>query len=157
MISASFFVGCSKSISAPPESTSLTGLQERVIHSRTIGDLFEADYDKVWWATISTLQLNGFILRDANKDSGYLYGIWTNAFELRDSKISSSIPLVGNKVVTEFKEIVVSITLEPKTETETVVRISSRADSTATSLDSAEFSRRFFAAIQKELFLNDSK
>ncbi len=128
----------------------LTGLQSRVIHSKYIGEQFNANYKQVWWSVVSTLQLHGFVLRDADIDTGYIYGVWQNAFE-KETTNSTLLPsLTFNKSI---EVIEVSVTLEDKGERGTLVRISSRGDSDGESMNNATFSSRFFASVNKELLL----
>lgn len=129
-------------------SSSLTGLQRRVIHSRYIGKEFNAGYKAVWWATISALQLNGFVLRNADCDTGYIYGIWQNNFE------KESLPILFTGLSLGYQKVIeVSVTLERVSNIETLVRISCRGDGKGHNMDNAEFSSRFFATVNKELFL----
>ena len=129
-------------------TSSLTGLQSRTIHSRYIGKDFNAGYKAVWWATISALQLNGFVLRNADCDSGYIYGVWQNHFE------DESLPVLFTGLSFGYQRAIeVSVTLERIRNTETLVRISCRGDGKGHNMDNAEFSSRFFATVNKELFL----
>lgn len=73
--------GCLSPQPPADTSTGMNGLQQRALTIRNIGEEFGASYDDVWYATIATLQLNGFILKQADKSSGYIYGVWQNIYE----------------------------------------------------------------------------
>ena len=67
--------GCASVETPADTSTGMNGLQQRALTIRNIGDEFGATYNDVWYGTIATLQLNGFILKQADKSSGYIYGV----------------------------------------------------------------------------------
>jgi len=136
------------------ESPRLTGLQNRVIHSRLIGKQFGATYKEVWWSSISTLQLHGFVLRDADVETGYIYGVWQNVFETEGSN-ASVLPMIMSSRSLEVIEV--SLTLEDMGKKGTKVRISSRGDANGESMDCATFASRFFASLNKELLLKTAE
>ena len=147
-VSTLLLCGCTTHSLRELSTPRLTGLQRRAVNSRHIGKQFDATYDDVWWATISTLQLHDFVLRDADKDAGYIYGVWQNGFE-QETKRS----IFGLNKEEELKEIEVSVTLEDLGSEGAMVRISSRGTSVGESMDDASFCSRFFASLNKELLL----
>ena len=124
----------------PPPRSELAPLQVRAVNTRDLGKQFNATYDDIWWATLTVLQNDGFVLRQADKDAGFIYGVWMNTFEKRASS-------------RKFAEVEVSLTLEKNAEHSTLVRLSARVGSDGEPQDDAAFTSRFFAGIQKELFL----
>jgi hypothetical protein len=122
----------------PPPRSELAPLQARVVNTRDLGKQFNATYDDIWWATLTVLQNDGFVLRQADKEAGFIYGVWMNTFEQRARK---------------FADVEVSLTLEKREEHSTWVRLSARLGSDGEPQDDGAFTSRFFAGIQKELFL----
>jgi hypothetical protein len=135
LLPLALLAGCATQL--PPRSQ-LAPLQARVVNTRDLGKQFNATYDDIWWATLTVLQNDGFVLRQADKDAGFIYGVWMNSFERR---------------AREFADVEVSLTLEKREEHSTLVRLSARLGSDGEAQDDAAFTSRFFAGIQKELFL----
>ena len=73
--------GCQTERAPQNTSQGLNGLQERALTVRNIGEDLDATYNDVWYSTIATLQLNGFILKQADKNSGFIYGVWKDTYE----------------------------------------------------------------------------
>lgn len=158
--------GCASQKTPPADtSTGMNGLQQRALTARNIGDEFGARYNDVWYATIATLQLNGFILKQADKNSGYIYGVWQNLYE-RQNEYSDGIftfTQLGNSNNTTlgafasqtevYKQIEVSVTLEPLARTQTLVRLVARFDSEGEPVAEGVFANRFFAQLRREIFL----
>ena len=152
----------------PPANSSegLNGLQQRALTIRNIGEDLDATYNDVWYSAISTLQLNGFILKQADKNSGFIYGVWQNTYE-KHTEYSQGGLLLHQLGVTNpsvyggaffsrtavFKQIEVSVTLEPLAETQTLVRLVSRFDNEGVPTAHGVFANRFFGLLRKEIFL----
>lgn len=152
----------------PPADTSagLNGLQQRALTIRNIGEDLNASYNDVWYSVISTLQLNGFILKQADKNSGFIYGVWQNTYEGQKEYTQGGLVLTQLGVTnpswygglffsrtTTFKQIEVSVTLEPLAETQTLVRLVSRFDNEGVATAHGVFANRFFGLLRKEIFL----
>ena len=121
-------------------------LQSRALHSRDVGRQLDARYDEVWWGTVTALQDAGFVLRQADKNAGFIYGVWIDT-----SEPAIEVPLFGIPLTHQVVEV--SITLEQQGETSTVLRLSARMGAGGESQDDAQFPQRFFAAVQKEVFV----
>ena len=65
--------GCQSPQGPASTSTGLNGLQQRSLTSRNIGEDLDATYNDVWYSAIATLQLNGFILKQALLDGVLSY------------------------------------------------------------------------------------
>ena len=151
----------------PPADTSagLNGLQQRALTTRNIGEDLDANYNDVWYSVISTLQLNGFILKQADKNSGFIYGVWKDSYELQKENTQGGILLTqlgtantwyGGVFFSEtsvFKQIEVSVTLEPLAPRQTLVRLTSRFDNKGVPTAHGVFANRFFGLLRKEIFL----
>lgn len=152
----------------PPQDTSagLNGLQQRALNVRNIGEDLDATYNDVWYSVISTLQLNGFILKQADKNSGFIYGVWQNTYEKNVQYTQGGLLLTQLGVsnpswyggiffskTAVFKQIEVSVTLEPLARTQTLVRLISRFDSEGVPVAEGVFATRFFGILRKEIFL----
>jgi hypothetical protein len=142
--------GCA--ISDPPKSE-LSPLQARAVNSRDLGKQFGATYDEIWWATMTTLQDAGFVVRQASKNDGYIYGVWLNSFE----KESDYFGPLNAAAMRSFSQVEVSVTLEKSGEHSTLVRLSTRLGPESEAQDDAAFTRRFFAYLQKEVFLREAQ
>lgn len=165
--------GCT--LTAPPP-TPVSGLQRRAITTRDLGKELQAEYEDLWWATITVLQDRGFVLRDADRQGGFIYGAWLNRFENRTvtpppgftllsdllgtdlfsvtsntSEIAGGLDSFGNWH--EFTDIEVSVTFERRDKGSILVRLSSRFGWDGGPQDSDDFASRFFGAIRKEVFL----
>ena len=125
----------------------LASLQSRELRSRVMGQRLNATYDQVWWGTVTALQNAGFVLRTADKDAGFIYGVWSDVFETK-----GEIPFLLFSIPIGYREVEVSVTLERRGEHSTVLRVSNRLGSAGESQDDALFPQRFFAAVQKEVF-----
>ena len=137
----------------------------KIGHDKYIGEEFGATYSDVWYGTIATLQLNGFILKDADKASGYIYGVWQNAYErqVENGKGGFVLTQLGTPPAYSFggffsrtavyKQIDVSVTLEPLAETQTLVRLVARFDNAGVPVAEGVFANRFFGLLRKEIFL----
>ena len=158
--------GCASSKLAPANtSTGMNGLQQRALSARNIGDEFGARYNDVWYATIATLQLNGFILKQADKNSGFIYGVWQNVYERQNEYTDGAFAFtqLGNTSNTSvglftsktdvFKQIEVSVTLEPLARTQTLVRLVARFDTEGEPVAEGVFANRFFGQLRREIFL----
>ena len=151
----------------PPAETSTgkNGMQQRVLTTRNIGEDLDATYDDVWYGVISTLQLNGFILKQADKASGFIYGVWRDTYEMQteytnggffftQAGSTSSMHWGGFFSRTNvYKQVEVSVTLEPLARTQTLVRIGSRFDNQGVPTAHGVFANRFFGLLRKEIFL----
>ena len=166
VLAVAMLCGCAGKRSVPADtSTGMTGLQQRAVTTRNIGDEFGARYNDVWYATIATLQLNGFILKQADKNSGFIYGVWQDTFERQFEHSDGAFTLTqigtnGSSSVGSFfgrtetyKQIEVSVTLEPLATTQTLVRLAARFDSEGNPLASGVFANRFFGQLRREIFL----
>ena len=158
--------GCMNQDGPADTSTGLNGLQQRALTSRNIGEDLDATYNDVWYSVISTLQLNGFILKQADKNSGFIYGVWQDTYEAQKEYTQGGLLLtqlgVTNPSVyggsffsktTSFKQIEVSVTLEPLARTQTLVRLVSRFDNQGIPTAHGVFANRFFGVLRKEIFL----
>lgn len=162
---ALLLAGCISTEIPPDTSAGMTGLQQRALTVRNIGEELGATYDDVWYGTIATLQLNGFILKQADKSSGYIYGVWQNAYERDVETNRGGFALVQLAVppgvsfgeffssTEQFKQIDVSVTLEPLDQTQTLVRLVARFDSEGVPMAEGVFANRFFGLLRKEIFL----
>ena len=151
----------------PPADTSygLNGLQQRALTIRNIGEDLDANYNDVWYSVISTLQLNGFILKQADKASGFIYGVWKDSYEQQQETSQGGILLTqlgtasswyGGSFfgrTTVFKQVEVSVTLEPLAPRQTLVRLVSRFDNEGVPTAHGVFANRFFGLLRKEIFL----
>lgn len=164
-VAALLFSGCVSSEQPANTSAGLNGLQQRALNVRNIGDELGAAYKDVWYSTISTLQLNGFILKEADMQSGYIYGVWQDTYERR-AEISNggfTVYQVGGgsnlgigsffSKTDTYKQIEVSVTLEPLAETQTLVRLTARFDNSGVPVAEGVFANRFFGLLRKEIFL----
>ena len=164
-VAALLFSGCVSSEQPANTSAGLNGLQQRALNVRNIGDELGATYKDVWYSTISTLQLNGFILKEADMQSGYIYGVWQDTYERR-AEISNggfTVYQVGGgsnlgigsffSKTDTYKQIEVSVTLEPLAETQTLVRLTARFDNSRVPVAEGVFANRFFGLLRKEIFL----
>jgi hypothetical protein len=164
-VAALLFSGCVSSEQPANTSAGLNGLQQRALNVRNIGDELGATYKDVWYSTISTLQLNGFILKEADMQSGYIYGVWQDTYERR-AEISNggfTVYQVGGgsnlgigsffSKTDTYKQIEVSVTLEPLAETQTLVRLTARFDNSGVPVAEGVFANRFFGLLRKEIFL----
>ena len=158
--------GCMNQDGPANTSTGLNGLQQRALTSRNIGEDLNATYNDVWYSVIATLQLNGFILKQADKNSGFIYGVWQNTYETQKAYTQGGLLLtqlgVTNPSVyggaffsktTSFKQIEVSVTLEPIARTQTLVRLVSRFDNEGFAMAHGVFANRFFGLVRREIFL----
>mgnify|MGYP000880604639 CR=1 FL=1 len=157
--------GCVSSEPPVNTSTGMNGLQQRALTIRNIGEELGATYSDVWYGTIATLQLNGFILKQADKNSGYIYGVWQNTYErqFENSKGGFVLTQLGTPPAYSFggffsrtnayKQIDVSVTLEPLAKTQTLVRMVARFDSEGVPVAEGVFANRFFGLLRKEIFL----
>ena len=157
--------GCASTEVPADTSTGMNGLQQRALTIRNIGDEFGATYNDVWYGVIATLQLNGFILKQADKSSGYIYGVWQNAYErqVENSRGGFVLTQLGTPPSYSFggffsrtdvyKQIDVSVTLEPLAETQTLVRLVARFDNAGVPVAEGVFANRFFGLLRKEIFL----
>ncbi len=157
--------GCASVETPADTSTGMNGLQQRALTIRNIGDEFGATYNDVWYGTIATLQLNGFILKQADKSSGYIYGVWQNAYErqVENGKGGFVLTQLGTPPAysfggffsrtTVYKQIDVSVTLEPLAKTQTLVRLVARFDNAGVPVAEGVFANRFFGLLRKEIFL----
>jgi len=152
----------------PPADTSagLNGLQQRSLTIRNIGEDLGATYNDVWFSTISTLQLNGFVLKQADKNAGFIYGVWQDTYEGQIETSRGGLILTQLGVTnpswyggaffsrtTVFKQIEVSVTFEPLAKTQTLVRLISRFDNEGVPMAHGVFASRFFGLLRKEIFL----
>ncbi|MBQ9772247.1 MAG: hypothetical protein IJW23_10530 [Lentisphaeria bacterium] len=166
VLAIAMLTGCSTERLAPVDtSTGMSSLQQRVLTTRNIGSEFNATYNDVWYATIATLQMNGFVLRHADKHSGFIYGVWQNTYERQYEQSAGALTLtqIGSGWSTSvgsffgktevYKQIEVSVTLEPLATTQTLVRLSSRFDSAGTPTAEGVFANRFFGQLRREVFL----
>ncbi len=162
---AAVLTGC-VSPEAPADSAGgMNGLQQRVLTSRNIGEELGATYDDVWSGTVAALQLNGFILKQADKSAGYIYGVWQNSYERQTETSNGGFAMVNlpgsatysfGSFFTKtavFKQVDVSVTLEPLEKTQTLVRLSARFDNQGNSMAEGVFANRFFGLLRKEIFL----
>jgi len=140
LLPLALLAGCA---TQPPPRSQLAPLQARVVNTRDLGKQFNATYDDIWWATLTVLQNDGFVLRQADKEAGFIYGVWMNSFERR----------ANHSLSRKFADVEVSLTLEKREEHSTWVRLSARLGPDGEAQDDAAFTSRFFAGIQKELFL----
>lgn len=157
--------GCVSSEPPANTSTGMNGLQQRALTIRNIGEEFGATYSDVWYGTIATLQLNGFILKQADKSSGYIYGVWQNTYErqVESGKGGFVLTQLGTPPAYSFggffsrtdiyKQIDVSVTLEPLARTQTLVRMVARFDNEGVPVAEGVFANRFFGLLRKEIFL----
>jgi len=158
--------GCMNQAGPVETSTGLNGLQQRALTARNIGEDLNATYNDVWYSVISTLQMNGFILKQADKNSGFIYGVWQDTYESQKEYSQGGLLLtqlgVTNPSVyggaffsktTTFKQIEVSVTLEPLARTQTLVRLASRFDNQGIAMAHGVFANRFFGILRKEIFL----
>lgn len=160
--------GCASMETPADTSTGMNGLQQRALTIRNIGEELGATYDDVWYGTIATLQLNGFILKHADKSSGYIYGVWQNAYErqVENGKGGFVLTQLGTPPAYSFggffsrtdvyKQIDVSVTLEPLAKTQTLVRLVARFDNSGIPVAEGLFANRFFGLLRKEIFLRKS-
>lgn len=151
----------------PPadSSTGLNGLQERSLTIRNIGEDMNATYNDVWYSVISTLQLNGFILKQADKNSGFIYGVWKDTYEQQKeysqggillTQLGSSSAWYGGAFFSRtsvYKQVEVSVTLEPLAKHQTLVRLVSRFDNEGVPTAHGVFANRFFGLLRREIFL----
>lgn len=157
--------GCISTEIPADTSAGMTGLQQRALTIRNIGEELGATYDDVWYGTIATLQLNGFILKQADRASGYIYGVWQNAYERHVETGRGGFSLVQLAVppgvsfgeffstTEQFRQIDVSVTLEPLARTQTLVRLVARFDNEGVPMAEGVFANRFFGLLRKEIFL----
>lgn len=157
--------GCISTEIPADTSAGMTGLQQRALTVRNIGEELGATYDDVWYGTIATLQLNGFILKQADRTSGYIYGVWQNAYERHVETGRGGFSLVQLAVppgvsfgeffstTEQFRQIDVSVTLEPLARTQTLVRLVARFDNEGVPMAEGVFANRFFGLLRKEIFL----
>ena len=158
--------GCMNEQGPADTSTGLNGLQQRALTSRSLGEDFDATYNDVWYSVISTLQLNGFVLKQADKHSGFIYGVWQDTYEQDNAYTRGGLFLTQLGVTnpsyyggvffsktTSFKQIEVSVTLEPIARTQTLVRLVSRFDNQGIAMAHGVFANRFFGLVRKEIFL----
>lgn len=158
--------GCVNEQGPADTSTGLNGLQQRALTSRSLGEDFDATYNDVWYSVISTLQLNGFVLKQADKHSGFIYGVWQDTYEQDQAFTRGNLFLTQLGVTnpsyyggvffsrtTSFKQIEVSVTLEPIARTQTLVRLVSRFDNQGIPMAHGVFANRFFGLVRKEIFL----
>ena len=162
---ALIFCGCVSSEQPANTSAGLTGLQQRALNIRNIGDEFGATYRDVWYSTISTLQLNGFILKEADMRSGYIYGVWQDTYERRSEITNGGFSVYqfggGSNLgigsffgkTDTYKQVEVSVTLEPVEKTQTLVRLVARFDNAGVPVAEGVFANRFFGLLRKEIFL----
>lgn len=158
--------GCMNEQGPADTSTGLNGLQQRALTSRSLGEDFDATYNDVWYSVISTLQLNGFVLKQADKHSGFIYGVWQDTYEQDTAYTRGGLFLAQLGVTnpsyyggtffsrtTSYKQIEVSVTLEPIARTQTLVRLVSRFDNQGIAMAHGVFANRFFGLVRKEIFL----
>ena len=160
-----FASGCVTPQPPAETSTGKNGLQQRTLTSRNIGSDMDATYDDVWYGVISTLQLNGFILKQADKASGFIYGVWQDTYERQTEYSnggfvftqagSTSSLHYGNffSRTSVYKQVEVSVTLEPLAPTQTLVRLVSRFDNQGVPTAHGIFANRFFGLLRKDIFL----
>jgi len=161
--------GCSEFLRPDDTSAGMNGLQQRAMTSRNLGEDLEATYDDVWCGVLATLQLNGFILKQADKKTGYIYGVWKDTYEAQyESSLGSFVMstlqsnpswAVGmfNSRTTKFEQIEVSVTFEKLARTQTLVRLSARFDSEGYVMAEGMFANRFFGLVRKEIFLRKAQ
>lgn len=166
---ALLLTGCISTEIPADTSAGMTGLQQRALTVRNIGEELGATYSDVWYAAIATLQLNGFILKQADKESGYIYGVWQNTYERHVETSRGGFSLVQLAVppgvsfgeffssTEQFRQIDVSVTLEPLAKTQTLVRIVARFDREGVPMAEGVFANRFFGLLRKEIFLRKNK
>ena len=128
MVVLSVCAGCMQ-----PPRQELSPLQQRQVFSRNVANECDASYNDVWWGALTVLQDNGFVLRQANHDSGYLYGVQSRSVERNPLEIS--------------------VTLERAGEKNTRVRIGVCDERSRDTANDAAVASRFFIAIRKEVFL----
>lgn len=157
--------GCQTERAPQNTSQGLNGLQERALTVRNIGEDLDATYNDVWYSTIATLQLNGFILKQADKNSGFIYGVWKDTYEKQNEYSTGNFLLtqlgtsnswyggVFYAKTTLYKQIEVSVTLESLAQTQTLVRLVSRFDNEGVPTAHGVFANRFFGLLRKEIFL----
>ncbi len=158
--------GCLNQQPPTDSSEGLNGLQQRALTIRNIGEDLDATYNDVWYSAISTLQLNGFILKQADKNSGFIYGVWQNTYEMQKAYTQGGLVLTQLGVTNPswyggaffsrtatYNQIEVSVTLEPLAETQTLVRLVSRFDNEGVPTAHGVFANRFFGLLRKEIFL----
>ena len=158
--------GCVSPQAPADTSTGLNGLQQRSLTIRNIGEDLGATYNDVWFSTISTLQLNGFVLKQADKNAGFIYGVWQDTYEGQTETSRGGLILTQLGVTnpswyggaffsrtTVFKQIEVSVTFEPLAKTQTLVRLASRFDNEGVPMAHGVFASRFFGLLRKEIFL----
>lgn len=157
--------GCLTTRPPADASAGLNGLQRRVLTIRNLGSDLDASYNDVWYAAIATLQLNGFILKQADKCSGFIYGVWENQYERQTETTEGGFVLtqLGTSPAWSFggtfsktdvyKQIEVSVTLEPLAERQTLVRLVARFDNAGAPMAEGVFANRFFGLLRKEIFL----
>ena len=165
IFSALLLTGCISTEIPADTSAGMTGMQQRALTVRNIGEELGATYNDVWYGVIATLQLNGFILKQADKESGYLYGVWQNTYERHVETTRGGFSLVQLAVppgvsfgeffssTEQFRQIDVSVTLEPLAKTQTLVRIVARFDREGVPMAEGVFANRFFGLLRKEIFL----
>ena len=157
--------GCMNQRPPADSSIGLNGLQQRALTARNIGEDLDATYNDVWYSVISTLQLNGFILKQADKNSGFIYGVWQDTYEAQTEFNRGGLILTQISTnpswytgaffskTTTYKQIEVSVTLEPLAKTQTLVRLVSRFDNQGIPTAHGIFANRFFGLLRKEIFL----
>ncbi len=165
---AVLLAGCSHFEAPANTDAGLNELQKRAVTIRNIGEDLDATYNDVWYSAIATLQLHGFILKQADKNSGFIYGVWQNAYECQSeyskggftfSTLNTSMAPMSYSFggfwsrTRVFKQIDVSLTLEPLAENQTLVRLVARFDNDGIPVAEGVFANRFFGLLRKEIFL----
>lgn len=169
LCTAVLMTGCANPVAPADTNAGMDGLQLRTLNARNIGYDIGATYNEVWYAAVATLQMNGFLLRSADRASGYIYGVWMNTYE-HHQEVShggffithiASPPefAIGEFFGThhKFRQIEVAVTLEPLAETQTIVRITSRFDTKGVPMAEGTFANQFFGLLRKEIFLRKHK
>lgn len=169
LCAAVLMTGCATPVAPADTSAGMSGLQLRTLNARNIGYDMGATYNDVWYAAVATLQMNGFLLRSADRTSGYIYGVWMNTYEHEKEISHGGIIMthiatppeiaVGEFFSThhKFRQIEVAVTLEPVAETQTIVRITSRFDTKGVPMAEGTFANQFFGLLRKEIFLRKYK
>lgn len=169
LCAAVLMTGCVNPLPPADTNAGLDSLQQRTLTARNIGADLGATYNEVWYAAVATLQMNGFLLRSADRTSGYIYGVWLNTYE-HNQEVShggfiithvaaSPEVAIGEFFSThhKYRQIEVTVTLEPLAETQTLVRITSRFDTKGVPMVEGTFASQFFGLLRKEIFLRKFK
>lgn len=169
---AVLMTGCVNPVYPANTNAGMNGLQQRALLSRNIGYDLDATYDDVWYAAVSTLQMNGFILRQADRASGYIYGVWQNTYEPEKEVSRGGFAMISTvqmdtpvtftfgeffSITYKFKQVEVAATLQPLARTQTLVRLTARFDNEGIPMAEGHFASRFFGLLRKEIFLRKNR